>query len=413
MLYSHPVDDSEDVRERIKRATTTGTSEVEGKVTVDLLPSTSEARMEFRLRGEVHSRDAVAQQRSVFVRTNVYSQVDARKSVFFGQEGLRQQPATASCPTDIQIQSVRTGRRWLQRMATRRSHRELGEVQAIVARKTSRRFSDRLDERIGSAMEAFEDRVRQQLKVVNAEFEFLPPEVSFASTDRHLQVWIRPQPNNGFTAPTRTEYLDPAQDIHVVLHEQVVADYAKLRFAGRRIHDEEVLQTVDALRGNAPWSLWVHERRPRWSIRVADSEPIRVRFAGGEIQAELHLAEFQYGSKTLAGPIQVAVTVRPEITEEGVALRRLTGPKISINENGASQPSAADERLVGLLRQKFEGIFPPESYFDRMQAPAGGSWDQVRSLALTRLLVDDEWLEVSYQFETESDAAPGADVAVK
>jgi hypothetical protein len=407
MLFSHPVDDSEEIREPIKRATTTGTSAVVGDVSIDIKPDSTSGRIDFRMKGTVSSGDAIARQRQVRVYTNVFSRVDARKSVFFDQEGLHQRPATASCPTNIKIKYVRANRNLIQRLATRRSHRELAEVESIVAQRTSRKFRERLDDRIGSAMETFEDRLRQQLSFEDEDFEFLPPEVSLSSTDAHLQVWIKPQSETPGTAPPSPEYLDPAYDIHVVLHEQVFAGLADYRLAGRRIHDEQVAQTVDVFRGNVPWSLWVHSRRPRWSIKMADTQPVDVKLQDGLMRTSIRLSDFQYGSDVLHGPIQIALDLKLDKADGGIRLRRMAPTKIVIHPSEGPRQEA-DERLVQLLRQKLDGIFPPESYFDRMQPPAGGSWDKVGSLALSRLHVDNEWFEMAFKFGSEPETGKTA-----
>ncbi len=410
MLFSHPIDDSERVRESIKRAVTSGESQLEGRVTIDVMPDDSRGRIDFLLRGKLNIPHATAIQRQVRVHTHVQSRVDARKSVFFDQAGLEGLSATARCPTEVQIRDVQANRRLIERMANRRAHRQLSEVEGIVAQRTSGRIQARLDERIGAAVESFEARLAETLRFEEADFEMFPPEVSFKSTDRHLQLWIAPQAGTVVQDPVDASSLDPSFDIHVLAHQQVFSGFAAYRMAGRRVHDHEVLKLVEMLRGNAPWTLWVHSRRPRWSVKLASPQPLDMRIADGNFYASIALDEFQYGADVLQGPMHVELTLRPEIAADGPRLHRLAGPEVRLHR--AARPSAGvdssrdadqtpDGRLVDLLRQKFDGMFPEYTYFDRMQPPAGGSWDKVRSLTLQRLKAEHERFEIGFQFQAE------------
>ena len=134
-----------------------------------------------------------------------------------------------------------------------------------------------------------------------------------------------------------------------------------------------------------------------------------MRIADGNLYAAIALDEFQHGTEVLHGPIQVELTIRPNLRRR-ICLHRLAGPDVRLSRTSPSSTDAnanhdadmeLETRLTNLLRQKFEGIFPEFAYFDNMKPPAGGSWDKVRSLKLQRLEVENEWCEIGLQFEPE------------
>lgn len=400
MLFSHPVDDSEWVRQQIKSAMTSGQSQLQGSVKIDVMPDNSRGRLDFLMEGKLQIPHATATQREVRIHSHMQSAVTARKSVFFDQASLDGLPATAHCPTRIQIDEVQASRWLFERLAGRRASRQLPEVQNIVAQRSARRIENRLDERIGEAMESFETRLVKFLRFEGSDFRLFPPEVSFASTHRHLQLWIAPQTSTTLTRPVDASCLNPDFDIHAMVHQQVFEGFASYRMAGRRVEDQEVLRLVEMTRGNAPWSLWVHSRKPRWSVTLASPRPLDVRIADGNLSTTIRLDEFQSGSDVLHGPIQVDLTLRPEIAADGPRLHRTAGPEVRLSRVAPDgNVSDRDGSLLDLLRQKFEGIFPENIYFDRMQPPAGGSWDKVRSLTLERLKAEQEWFEIGFRFK--------------
>jgi hypothetical protein len=399
-LFGHPVDDSQKVRERIKSAITKGTSQTKGGVTVELKPASAHGRMDIRLRGTVNIDDAVASQGSVRVCSRSVTQVDVRKSVIFDRDGLHHEPASARCSTNIRICDVQaTG--WLaERFAARRSQRELHETEYIVARRTGQRFEDRLNNRIGTAVEEIDTQLREQLR-----FDLLQPQISFTSTKDDLQAWIKPHSDRKVSPPPQDGYLDTSFDVHLVLHEQVLDTLAEYRFAGRRVNGQQVRDGLEAWCGAVPQSLHVDPLQPQWSIRMADTKPLTVRLTDGQIDIVMQLADFQHGPNVLAGPIRVELALRPEITADRAILRRLAAPQIRIDQTRRTEPSDKDSQLADLLRQKIAGIFPPEFDFDRQPGSGDERWEKLRHLAVTRLNVAHEWLEMGFQFAAEPTAA--------
>jgi hypothetical protein len=406
MLVAHPVEDTLDVRERSGRALTVGKARTQGNVFVQLVPDATKALWEYRMQGELHLKDAVSYQGPVQINSTVRTSIDAGKRVAADQNGLSPLPAKAACDTRIQIRNISARWPFIERLGWRRSRRKLGEAERSAAQRTARQIEKRLDERIAQAMEEMDARFFERLSSAEAGAPYFPPEVRFRSSPRFLQVWVESDPERDLPLPSTSVSLDPKLDLHVILHEGYLAALAEDQLGHRRILDRDVLELVEWLRGSAPWVLWVHERRPPWSITLAQRQPLAVRFQQGQIDVRIRLCEAQFGTETLRAPIEITLTVRPEITVDGTCLRRLTGPTVRIDraaqrtdQTKTELASATEDRFATLIRQKLEGIFPPEFYFDGLQTPVGGSWDRIRRLHLTQLTSDNGWFNIGYQYQ--------------
>jgi len=410
LLFSHPVDEDHKVRERMGRGYTVGDSHTEGDVTVRLVPNSTRAECVFHLQGSLGIDNAFSVHGSVHVRSRVRTRVSASKTVFFDQTGMTTEGAVANCRTNLGIVDISADRRFVERIGTRRAHRTLGEMEQLVSSKTARQFEERLDERMGAALDDSNARLGAMMQLDDDESFSLPDGFSFKSSAGHLEMWAT---SESPPQPSKEIRLEPHLDVQSIFHESVANAVVEKYLAGRRLTDEAILDLVQKTRGSAPPVLWVHDRRPRWSMTLAEKRPIDFRFLDGEIHATVHLSAVQHGDDTLEAPLDVILAVRPEFAAGGFRLRRILKPVVMIDPSSHNLPDAEVAKLADMLEAKFQGIFPEEAYFDGMAMPRGGSWDKVRQLKFVKLYPEKGWFEMSMKFaEPDQAVEPGPEMAL-
>jgi hypothetical protein len=400
-LVARPIEETQHIAQTIMGTHTEGRVVTKGRIDARFVPADEHAVLEFRLMGSATMDSCVGHVRRVTIFSSSRTEIDAVKRIFLTSEGVRWLPSDAHCSTQIAIHAIEAQRRIAERIAWRRAARTKGSVEQAASRQAERRTVEAVDRLADRGLESGNDVIRDNLGPSARKLD-LKSRLRVRSTATQLRAQM-------FLAqdiPVRLEKgpsIDDRHDVAIVLHEALVGDVAETLLAGTTVRDDELLSMMKLLTGSPPRPLWVHDREPRWSVTLAEAEPLSVRFSNGGVRFRLYLDRVAVDGRETAAPTVVAADYKLEISRDGPHLSR-RGPVQLLDESdrSLSQPSAAQQ----LVRRKFRGVFLPEIRLLGLIPPAGSNWEPLRALELKQLTSQEGWLSLGYQIAPDAERSP-------
>ena len=390
LFLGRPIDEVTEVKQGDQLM---GHAHTTGQLTIELTPNAKAAVIDVRLNGTSCLESAAA---SGNKKPTVESQIDAQKSIVVDGNGLTATPAIADCKASLQALAGLELKK--QSFAERLRQR----AQEMASRQTDARVRGKLDTEVDHAISKASARLQRQPWLPADKAELLVDMLSFATTDGHVRATVNCDDVTKVSVPDFGRNLDPNLDFHLLLHEEFTGGLASKWFSGHRITDSAMLSHVERMRGRAPWALWVHDRRPRWAVTLADHSPVSLRFADDQIRVELRISSIEFGEDTLETPVQVTAVLVPESTDGGHRLRRVFGPETSFSDG---RIDADRERFANMLRQKFGAFFPETIYFDGLKTPSSGSWTKFLQFELADFSASQGWFSVAFRLNEATMAA--------
>ena len=362
-----------------------GSAHTLGQVTVELEPHPLAAIMKVRLVGETCLKNP---QNDNPEKSNLESKIDAIKSIVVDAQGMRTEPAEANCQASLKaipelgqkapsfLQGLRQG---AEKMAGKQTEQR---VKALL--------DNEIDTAIGSAMQ----RLSQQHWLPREQAMPLIERLSYATTFSHVCFKVLASSVPALPEPRSPRALDTDYDLHVLVHENFFSALGSEWFSGKRIEDRDVLDHVERMRGRAPWGLWVHERRPRWAVTLAEEDSFAMRFDQSQVQVHVRIDRMELGTRTLESPVEVMVTLQPELTDAGPHLSRVAQSQITFLDGDLN---AEREEFALMLQQKFDAIFPEAIYFDGLKTPSNGAWSKFISFELQEFAAEQGYFSVAFR----------------
>jgi hypothetical protein len=395
LAFERDVEDRRMVQESILGATASGLVSTRGRVTAHLVPGHGQGMFEVRLAGIASVGNGAAQRRAVTILTSVNTSIDARKRVLVGETGLHPLAANASCESVVCVNEIVARRRLVEAFAGRRIARRHPELEHATARRAEVRASQDLDLQcnalLGEVQSVFRDKIREPL----LRNQLWPAQMTFHTTANHLQMYALQANDFQSGAPERAPAVNPRHDIAVGFHESLVRNVCESTLRGTAIKDRHWLELMKALTGQAPRSLWVHDRSVPWEVTFADERPAAVEFKDDGFQLTLRFDRIRRGEQYLARPVVLTTGHRLERSPEGAVLIRRGDLRVEFADGRAAD---ADEmELVAFVKRKLEAVFQPELYFDGLVPPVGRTWDKIRQLELKEFAAENGWLTFGYQ----------------
>lgn len=393
LFLARPVDEHTEVKQGEQLL---GNAHTQGQITVGLTPTAGAVVIDVRLTG-VSRLDKPAGRRQG--KPTVESQIDAHKCIVVNENGLTARPATADCKASVKALNGLG----LKKQSFAERLRQGAEK--VASRQADARVRRKLDGEVDQAIDKATARLQRQPWLPIDKAALLFDMLAFCTTDEHACAEVVCDEGKQISVPQFARQLDPNYDLHLLVHEELVGAMATKWFSGQRISDRAMLSHVERMRGRAPWALWVHSRRPRWAVTLAEEAPFSVQFDENKMHLRWRIERTEWGGDTLETPIEVAVVVVPETTAEGHRLRRLVGPEITFADG---QIDSQREQFAAMLQQKFEAFFPEAIYFDGLKTPSSGSWSKFLQFELADFSAEQGWFSVAFRLQGDSVVASGA-----
>ncbi|MEX0641883.1 MAG: hypothetical protein WD468_04240 [Pirellulales bacterium] len=400
-LMQRDVQRAEPVSENILGVTTQGTADTDCHIGLQLIPNISRGHLRLTMTGRATINEGVGSIRKVRVYTSSQTWITAQKNLGLAAEGIGIAPTIADCQTSIYTKDISAPLRFIENIAWKKANRMRPQAEQIAAERAGRRAAEQLD--------AEADEPLRKLHQHYLEGVYFPlqqkdafPIVRVQSTGEHLFInTARAEAPAGPPPP-----LDGRHDLVVGFHQQFVAAMADRMLGGTTQTDKHLLDMMHALTGQMPRALWVHDRTPRWKVRLAERRPIEMTIAEDKIDITVRLQHTGRAEEQLDRPVDITARLVLTATPDGPKLSRSTPVGAKIMDGKAV--NAAEDRLLDFLRRKFSGVFPEEMYFDGLVPPAGGTWAKLRRLQLAEFTAREGWLVIGYRWQ----ATPGNSLAV-
>jgi len=391
-LLMRDVKSTTTVAEEMLGAMTYGTAKTRGKLMVDFVPSLHSATIDLRMVGGVDIPDSVAQQGGVSVYTKSHTSIDGRKRVVIDGSGIRSLPASAQCETKSEVLNIKARGPLVERLAARRVDRKKGEAESLAARRIERQVAEQLDRETRQPLSEADKKFKANIGPRLHGEKALSEKISFRTGERVMVVQaVAPHGKSSGHAPYPVSRY---HDLAFYLHESLVVSVTEKILGGNTVSDKTWLQIMETLTGSEPRALWVHDRRPRWSVTLAKKAPLRLELGDGVCEVFLTFQAVTRGGTEIKHPIEVAGRFKLQPTNEGPCLIR-QGELTARYLESSAEPRKRDD--VSFLKRKFNAVLQDEIHFDGLVPPAGGSWGKLRRLQLVELSADEGWLALGYR----------------
>jgi len=393
-----PIDETTQICDEILGTTIQGTGKTKGRVTVEMVPSDDNAVIETKLSGTTNS-DNTGHHGPVWIHNTGVTTFEASKQLIITPEGIETSPATSEAETSTTINSIcsRRGSRFVERAAWRRACKQKCLAEAIASQHAECRVNRRMDsqagEMVAEANERFEKRFRRPLR----ERKIFPEELVVSTIKEKLRVRSLRAAYDQLAAPDDPPEVAAPADIALRVHQSMINNSAATLLAGRVVHEEEFLKTVEDILGEVPESLQPEEGKATWSIHFAPREAFTVTFGDGGFAVSLRAVGYTRDGKDYPG-MNVSAAYKIEQSDKGfVAVRQ---GELSVFPpgfvKGERQLSAREQTLREMLEKRFAKVFSekivPQGYLEPKDR-----WEKVGRVPLAEWSARDGWMTLAWK----------------
>lgn len=394
-MLNMPVQQTTSVTDNVLGTRVRGSVTTHGKVVAQLVPNTRQGLIHLRFTGSTSSPGMVGHNGPATIFSSSTSTANVWKPVILEELGIRHLPAEGTVNTRISINNVTAKRRFVERIARRRASSSQADARAVTSQHTKVRLAEEINRGAAGPLAKAQDYFLNSFRKPLADRGAAPKLMHFSSTSDHLRVVLQQCSQSRQSPPTSMPQINPQHDMAIALHQSSVCSLYEVFHSGETMHDKDFLQTMHLLTGEDPRPLRVHERTLRWSVTMADKQPLDLNFADGDASIALHLKSVTSGARRYDGTFSVAVRYQFERTANGPRLNRQTDVQVD-GQIGNGSPGEPGE-AISLLRTKFSAVFQPTLMFDGLAPPTGGIWSKVGQMQLAQLDAQNGWLIVGYQ----------------
>ncbi len=406
-----PLDELTPVHDYILGTNINGNGHMVGTVTVKLVPSENNAKLDTLLSGVVTSR-TVGLNGPATIYSNGATAIAGRKRIVIDDKGFASYPATAAANTNTLVTGI-GGSGLVQRVASRRVGEQKSQAERIAADHAADRVRLRMDKQINEQMaEAHANYHRKIRNPLIRRREF--PELKLRTTEQNLLLDVLAADRSQIAAPTSPPAISVDNDVAVQIHESMINNLAAALLGGVTLEEEALQERIIELRGSLPESLESDEDRDPWSITFARSQPVSVKFADDGIQITIRGQRYTSGDQDFRA-MNVTADYKIKVSEpdqqgiHGIQLTR-QGDLTIVPPGKPRRLSGREITLRTLLEKRFGKLFEPEVKYDGLILP--GRWRQAGILDTKQLEVSGgwlvlAWLESGVPAPPEEDEKPG------
>lgn len=363
------------VRDFILGANVSGTQMTRSEVGVDLKPSNSNAALDITVSGVVRSStQGVTPEATIF--TSGYHRFWAAKEVRFDGDSLQVQPARIY----VDANNTTTGARtkisgvpliggFTEGIARSEARKKRPQSEAIAASRVSDRvlpkFNSEVDEQIEKANVDLQEKLIKKLE----EADLFPSARRIYTTDSQLLYSSRTMSDHELGGSRPFQPAVPSKGLLLQLHESVANNALdRMALAGRTLSEDELKVEIekslsDLLGREVKLGESAESEEKPAEAEVAaededvpstfvfdDSDPIRVRFRGNEIELVIRAALKQEGKEDIpAQEISVPLVIVVEGDNLNISAGRVRVSPVEKPESLQTQIARA-----GVIRKKID-----------------------------------------------------------
>ena len=391
-----PVQQDEPVRECILGTRLVGQAQLNGAITVDLLPSDDTARMMIRFSGRFDSRN-VGYNGPVRLRTIGSGDVHASRTVSFSEQGFAMEPSQTQASLQTKITAIEHHLKLVRKIASKRAAQQKPASDRIALGRLRDRVGTRFAEQTAefSRPPALADANAWLLRLDIPE-----PAQRWSSTDDLLRVHASVSRQGQLGSPLPPPAVPQLFAAALQLHESAV-DNALARFlGGRTVNQAQLDQLIETLGRQAPArDLKIAEEvaaEPPFEIDFARLRPIIFEARDNTLRLGVRGTRFEQGGRQLFRPLEITAVYRPALTAEGTMILARSG-EVNVDFPGRGRLTVSQTALRSTIKRLFDDLFP-ELLFDRpLTIPETSPLEALRGREYRPQYVDtrDGWLTVT------------------
>ena len=418
---------SEPLRECIMGTSIHGTTHLTGNVDLDLVPSDERAAFDITLAGNAVSNN-VGYNRSVSIYSTGYTNVNARKRVYFDLEGVTSDWATATASTSTVVSSIAAKCRVVRKIAWNQVNQKKGQAERIGAGKAASRVAGRVDEQAGETLAEAEESYQDKFRAPLVRRESFPEMFDLKTTENQLFVELLRAGSYQLAAPGPAPAVEGDFDLAARVHESIAGNFSESMIGGVMLSDERIVEMYKEAELEVPADLEITNDSDPWAITFARSQPISVSFANGGVNISVLVQSLHQGE----GYVAVSLLLKDEATEKlyrpDIRISRdyeLTTPNdgglqlvakgdlkvefIEMNGEPAKSYGARHAAAVGLLSKKFNAMLKPKLPEEATDGITfKGRWERAGKLKARLANAADGWLSIGWEQVLPAASSPEA-----
>ena len=389
------LDYQQQVRECILGARVTG----EGKTTVqmkaELVADPRRAAIQFNVLGRT-DLETIGRQKQVTVWGKGVTRFNATKPVVFDKSGFDAGISTSRAqsnnwPCRISAPPL------LKNFAWNRIERQRSEANCIVARRAEPMINQRIDQEVESIIQSANDVYQREFRDPLTQVGAFPRQLAISTSADDLKIVILQAADAQTGAPSPAPQPEVSQDIGIRCHETAFNNMAESLLAGKTLTDDQFRTQVGKYLTMASLQAFTPNTSEKpWAITFSKKKPVRVDFQDGGYKLVIAGERWKSGRRSYRAKMNVSVIYQIDLSNDQVRLVRskdlLIAPPGFVSGKNRLTPTALSLRRV--LQRKFEQLFPPVIYPDKLVVP--GPWKQAGPLRVTRISAVAGWLQMSW-----------------
>jgi hypothetical protein len=375
------------VNDTILNSRVNGSSQTTAQLQVKLIPDPLRLHFQVGAEGSVNSLTQSTRGPVTFSNRGESTFV-ARKTVILDRDGWTSENASAEASSDTQLLGVRTtldGRPVLGSVARRRAVEKEEALREVADREVDEKIEakarQRLDDEVDRRLTFIQQALREQLLEPLAALRITPEPIALETTAQRLTARLRLAGAIQAAGHTARPQAPSDSLASIQIHESAINNLLdSLQLAGRTLTFAELFKYV-ADRANCPMIELPKNLPFDAVITFAESDPVRVRCAGGKLWLTLAAKELRRGD-TRWQDIVASVAYQPQI--DGLHVRLVRSGPAELERDNNPQADAA-------LREVFGKLLSPDRTLNLIP-PIVAEHPQLADASVTQCVIDDGWI---------------------
>jgi hypothetical protein len=377
MLFSQlgrTIDEQFEIRDRMNGAFINGSANLNGRVSLELVPNPEQATFEMHFDGLMRS-DTIGHSGPVGFSSDGLTRLNGQKRIVADADGFRAMPATAHATTSLHVGHVWSSfalplkDRIARRIGSRRLREGRPSNERTVSAKAKENLTDRIEQEAAILIDVLNETYVEKIRIPLTKEGIFPADLRLSSTRDHFCIQATQASLGQLAASSRPPRQQFKSDIVLVMHESLINNSTATTLSGQTIKSEELAAVLAQMLGTVPAGFESVNGDP-WALALADNNPLEFRVSEGEVRVTIRCQGIASGDKHYNVPFAVGARYRIGIEGNAIALDRLGDLEITAPSLGTqAQTEGDDARSREEVRMRFEMLFQERLRFTASQLP--------------------------------------------
>ena len=385
------VDEVEPVRDCILGTRLIGRGQLWGKVTAELIPSTTSAMLAIRLDARFNSQNT-GYNGPVRLRTVSNGRVTATRTIRLNELGLSAEPVVTEATLATHITAIEHPRKLVRKIARKRAAKQKPLADRITLRKLRDRIGERFAEQTG---DVGPPPALADAQAWLARLDIPVPSEQWSSTADALTLRSALSRTGQLDSPVPPPTIAEGNAAAFQIHESAVDNSLTRFLAGRTIRQSQISRLLESLRV-APRRREANEDEPPFVIDFARLRPIIFEARDDSIRLGIRGTRFEQGGRELRRPLEITAVYRAAETDDQMtSLTR--DDEIRVDFPGDARLTFAQTALRSTIKRLFDELFPRQILDAPLVVAENSPLEALRGREFRphRVTTDDGWLTVT------------------